>query len=248
MLAKFKLRTQLFSGTGLILILMMVVSLVVYMSINSLLQTFERVDHTYKVLAEASAIEAAAVDMETGMRGYLLAGKEEFLAPYKAGDKRFQKLIGKLAKTVDDNPAQVQLLAETAEIIDQWKKNVTEPAIEFRKQVGAGRTMDDVAALVAEAKGKVYFDKFREQIKTFKDREASLMGARMEAFEATSARAINVAIFGTLFAVVVGFGIVIILTRNIMRQLGGEPAYIADIAKNVADGDLNVNLQSEGKD
>ena len=40
------------------------------------------VTHSYKVIETASAILGAAVDMETGMRGYLLAGEEQFLAPY----------------------------------------------------------------------------------------------------------------------------------------------------------------------
>jgi CHASE3 domain len=57
-------------------------------------------------------ILASAVNMETGMRGYLLAGKEGFLAPYTQGKEDFQKVIASLSKTVDDNPAQVQLLGE----------------------------------------------------------------------------------------------------------------------------------------
>ena len=403
MFGNLKFRTQLFSGNGLILVLMIAISAVVYTSIHSLLDTFERVDHTHKVLAEASRIEASAVDMETGMRGYLLAGKESFLDPYNSGDKSFNIMLDKLSKTVDDNPAQVKLLAETRETINQWKQNVTEPTIELRRQIGDAKTMndmahliqeakgkqyfdkfreqvaifiereetlmekrhakarvatdinelrqltewvdhthdviatanlilasavdmetgmrgfllagkdeflapynagkqkfydlvaslsktvadnpaqvallgevkvtidhwlekvveghislrrsigdaknmDDMAHLVGEAKGKVYFDKFRDQIKTFKEREESLMGARMNALESTSATAINIALFGTLLAVCIGIAIVVLLTRSIMKQLGGEPAYIADIARSVAAGDLNIDLQSSGKD
>ncbi len=69
--------------------------------------------HTYEVIDHANSIVAAAVDMETGMRGYLLAGKDEFLAPYEGGKKNFSKLIASLRKTVNDNPAQVKLLDAT---------------------------------------------------------------------------------------------------------------------------------------
>ena len=55
------------------------------------------VTHTYKVIAEANSALAAAVDMETGMRGYLLAGKEEFLDPYKGGQASFSKITDGLA-------------------------------------------------------------------------------------------------------------------------------------------------------
>ena len=39
------------------------------------------VEHTHEVLANAAHLLALGVDMETGMRGFLLAGKEGFLAP-----------------------------------------------------------------------------------------------------------------------------------------------------------------------
>ena len=51
------------------------------------------------------------------MRGYLLAGKEEFLEPYKGGKVKFASLIGNLRQTVSDNPPQVQLLTETEQNI-----------------------------------------------------------------------------------------------------------------------------------
>jgi methyl-accepting chemotaxis protein len=62
------------------------------------------------VLDTASRIEASAVDMETGMRGYLLAGKKDFLSPYQNGSTQFDELLGELSATVSDNPAQVAYL------------------------------------------------------------------------------------------------------------------------------------------
>ena len=49
------------------------------------------------------------------MRGYLLAGEEEFLDPYKSGSKRFDKLSEGLKKKVSDNPDQVDILNEVQE-------------------------------------------------------------------------------------------------------------------------------------
>ena len=137
-------------------------------------------DHTYKVLQEAMKIEAAAVDMETGMRGYLLAGKEGFLDPYNNGEKTFNELAKALKKTVDDNPAQVKLLGEIEATINEWEEKVTEPAIELRREIGDAETMNDMAKLVGEARGKKYFDKFRSQIAVFIGREQKLMANRQK--------------------------------------------------------------------
>ena len=154
MFSNSKFRTQLLLANGLILGLMIIIAIVVNTSVNSLIQTFSWVDHTHVVLAEASAIEAAAVDMETGMRGYLLAGKEEFLDPYTGGDIIFHEKVAALSKTVDDNPAQVQLLKEIRETIEQWEMKVAEPTIELRRKIGDAQTMNDMAKLIQQAKGK----------------------------------------------------------------------------------------------
>jgi len=206
------------------------------------------VEHTYKVIATAQAIVAAAVDMETGMRGYLLAGKEEFLAPYHNGNKQFYQLIAELKQTVSDNPAQVALLEQSKKTIDDWISLVVTQQIDLRHEIGDSKTMDDMADLVAEAKGKVYFDKFREQIKTFKDRESRLMSLRNNELISTESLVINITVIGTVIAISLGGFIAFWLTRYVMALLGGEPSYIADMAKQVSAGNLSLNLTKSVND
>lgn len=213
--------------------------------INELKKLTGWVEHTYKVIAQAQAIVAAAVDMETGMRGFLLAGQDQFLEPYTDGKTRFNQLITALMQTVSDNTAQVTLLTQSKQTIDQWIELVVEEQILLRRNIGDSKTMDDMADLVGQAKGKVYFDKFREQIKTFKDRERTLMVSRNEALKNTEFSVINTTIFGTLFAMIAGAVFALYLTRHVMSMLGGEPNYIAEIAKTVASGDLSMSLASE---
>lgn len=244
MLDNMKLQTKLLAGNGLVLSLLLVISVTVFMGISSLLNNFKWVDHTHKVLSKADAIVAAAVDMETGMRGYLLAGEEEFLEPYNSGKQRFVTLIDELAETVNDNPPQVELLQNTKTTMLQWQKNITEPYINLRRTVGKGKTMDDIASLVAEARGKQYFDKFRQQMATFKNKESALIDKRIAALEATSSSVINTTIFGSLITIIAGLFIALFLAKYIMRQLGGEPNQIAYIAQQVAEGDLDIQALS----
>ena len=48
-------------------------------------------------------------------------------------------------------------------------------------------------------------------------------------------------------AIVLGVGIATIITRAILRQMGGEPAMVVDVAKRVAEGDLAMDLPSRGE-
>ncbi len=203
------------------------------------------VAHTYEVIQHANAIVAAAVDMETGMRGYLLAGKDEFLGPYNEGSKHFYELIASLSKTVDDNPAQVKLLKETQATITEWKEKVTEPAIALRRQIGNAKTMDDMADLIGEARGKKYFDEFRRLMGEFSAEEEDLMHQR----EASNVETVSTTylliglcagiaiLFGALLAWIIGNGIANPLTTMTSAMV------------RLAQGDLEVDVPgTERKD
>jgi len=178
MLSHLSLKLKLIIGSFAPLLLVIAVGIISYNSINSLLESNRWVDHTNNVIRDAMDITASAVDMETGMRGYLLAGQEQFLDPYTGGYSRFGDQVADLKNTVSDNPAQVQLLNEIEDNINAWVNDVTEPQIQLRREIGNGKAMQDIAALVAEARGKAYFDRFRGQIDLFKQREQSLMDER----------------------------------------------------------------------
>ena len=152
-------------------------------SISTIVETNEWVDHTREVLEDAASITGSAVDMETGMRGYLLAGQEGFLDPYRAGGNATYTGVAALQETVNDNPAQVERLAEMERVLREWQEKVTEPTIALRREIGDAETMNDMAALVGEARGKVFFDKFREQIATFAGRETTLLEQRRKDFQ-----------------------------------------------------------------
>jgi len=176
------LKIKILSGAIVPLVLLLILGLISINSINTISETNEKVEHTHNVLAESNSIIGSAVDMETGMRGYLLAGQESFLAPYKGGEEATYKQLMSLKKTVNDNPKQVKRLEEVESTLKAWQSNVTEPNIALRRKIGDAKTMNDMAELVGEARGKVYFDKFRGQIATFIERESTLMEKRRTEF------------------------------------------------------------------
>ena len=196
------------------------------------------VSHTHEVIAQANAILAAAVDMETGMRGYLLAGQEDFLAPYTSGSERFHTLIAGLSETVNDNPAQVQLLAETEQTIKDWKANVTEPTIALRRQIGNAKTMDDMADLIGEARGKQYFDKFRGLMADFSGEEIGLMSVRQAANESTVST--TYIMIGGCIAIAVLIGAV--LAWLIGNGIANPIKSMTEVMQRLAKGDKSVDI------
>lgn len=211
------LKTKMITGSIIQLSLIIVLCVIAYNSIGKLLHTNDMVDHTHVVIEEAMGIEGAAVDMETGMRGFLLAGKNEFLDPYNAGKSRFDDLLEELQNTVSDNPAQVKLLEDTKNNIHEWIENVTEPAIAIRRQVGTTKSMDDIASLVGEARGKKYFDKFRGQIATFRENELVLMTKRQEDARNIASSTKSLLVIGVLITVAIALIISLFLASSISK-------------------------------
>jgi methyl-accepting chemotaxis protein len=196
------------------------------------------VTHTYEVLAQADAVMAAAVDMETGMRGYLLAGQDAFLAPYTDGGKRFFELTGSLSQTVNDNPAQVKLLKETLATISEWKEKGTEPAIALRREIGSAKTMDDMADLIGEARGKKYFDQFRQLMGEFSAEETALMEQRQASNEGTVWTTYLLIALCVGLAILIGGLLAWVIGNGIARPIGAMTEAMTRLAK----GDNEVEI------
>ncbi len=216
-------------------------------NVTLLKKSMKWVSHTYEVIQEAKEAEAAAVDMETGMRGYLLAGKEDFLAPYNEGKKEFTNNINSLKSTVNDNPAQVALLGEAQQTISEWQKNITEEMIKLRRDIGDAKTMDDMALLIAEARGKKYFDAFRSKMGQFKDNETALLKERQQDAESSEKNTRNAIFLGiglVILASIISIGLSLFLSGSIT----GPISKMVDGLGQMSRGDLTTRVNIDSKD
>ncbi len=179
-LDNFKIRSKIFFNVGIVLILMFVISISVLISVNNLQSTAGWVDHTHNVIEDGNKLVAEMVNMETGMRGFLAAGKEVFLEPYHQGKENFFKLMASAQQTVSDNPAQVELLKEIEANANQWLAKAAEPQIALRRKINEGYdTALAFEEIQARVVGKEIFDRMREALKTVDDKfakESNLQG------------------------------------------------------------------------
>ncbi|MDB5562787.1 MAG: chemotaxis protein, partial [Hyphomicrobiales bacterium] len=78
--------------------------------------------HSYQVLEGAGQLVQGMINQETGLRGYVIAADEGFLAPYTAGADQFAKAFADLKTATSDNPAQQQRLDQIKTTTDAWKQ------------------------------------------------------------------------------------------------------------------------------
>ncbi len=220
-----------------------VVGLVAIIKMMQMKTTQDWVDHTQRVLGETSGIVAAAVDMETGMRGFLLAGQDTFLEPYEAGAARAFADLAELRQTVSDNPPQVVRLQEAEEILAEWQTQVAEPQIALRRAVGETRTMDDMADLVGEARGKTYFDAFRAIMSDFAGIEEALMVERQAANDAARVWTKAMIAAAVLVSLVLGG----LIAMRIGNDIGLAVRKLTDAMGRLADGDNETFVEGQDR-
>lgn len=143
-------------------VVMLLLSGLVYQSLGTLLTSSRWVNHTHEAVELGNNLTAAMVDMETGLRGYLVTGREEFLEPYHGGQKHFDATLATSLKHVSDNAEQVARLNQVGKLKEDWLSQHAHPAIKQRKDVNAGAiATKKFKTLSKRTVGKEKFDAFR---------------------------------------------------------------------------------------
>ncbi len=205
--------------------------------------------HTHKVLATGEGMLLSMVNMETGARGYLLAGDEKFLGPWNAGKAEFEKNWSEAKSLTSDNPAQQKRL-DDIKASAQGFIAVANELIEERRSLAAhpAASTDGLLANFKQGKDKAAMDAFRAHDKAFMETESALLVTRAAAAEELRSLNRAVIIAGSLLAVAVAVGLGLWVTRSIVRELGGEPRQAAGIAREIAAGNLTVEVPVRGGD
>ena len=157
-----KLSRQLLLGYLLVFAFMVLLSAVTYQSLTSLVNTGDWVAHTHNVIGKAHLIEKLLLDMETGERGFLITGEEEFLEPYIQGKAEYEITRAALKDLVSDNPSQVNRLNEIDALVTEWHEVAAVPEIEERRKVlEEAIDADYLQSVLARGVGKGILDEMR---------------------------------------------------------------------------------------
>ncbi|MEH6403849.1 MAG: CHASE3 domain-containing protein, partial [Sneathiella sp.] len=108
--SNLKTKNKILIGICSPLALLVVLGAVAIININSMVSTNTKLGESRAMMTKAAAIVSSAVNMETGMRGYLLAGDKEFLKPYQKGETETYNLIAELKESESGNPDQITRL------------------------------------------------------------------------------------------------------------------------------------------
>jgi PAS domain S-box-containing protein len=106
-------------GYGITILILLVVSLVSYLTLQNLYKSDKAVEHSGQVIQKLEKVLSVMKDAETGQRGFLLTGKENYLEPYKGAYREAQVVTEELTRLTADNLRQQANIAAIKTILVQ---------------------------------------------------------------------------------------------------------------------------------
>ncbi|ADJ64967.1 methyl-accepting chemotaxis protein [Herbaspirillum seropedicae] len=189
-----------------------------YAAREALDQTGIAARNAYVFRSDADAQKELAI-VDEQKQLYLKAIKD--LGPLFAGNKEFEKVRSGMLQMAEELK-RPRLYRESGRS-EEYRDFLVNECSPLRRQI-----VSDIGTVLAQVEA----ENNRAQDAT--DKMAQLA-------------ALTVAVL-TLVVVVISILIAVLLTRGLLKQLGGEPTYAAQIAQQIADGDLTANVQTKTGD
>jgi PAS domain S-box-containing protein len=142
---------------------------IAYLNSRAQDETARVVIRTHQMLASLNQVETTMTDAETGQRGYLLTGADEFLEPYRAATGTggppvihrppIDRLLATMRAIPQASSTELRLLERIGTLVHE-KLDELQHTIDLRR---AGK-VDEAIALVREGRGKRTMDALRETL------------------------------------------------------------------------------------
>ncbi|MFA9391095.1 MAG: methyl-accepting chemotaxis protein [Prolixibacteraceae bacterium] len=206
---------------------------------NKLVNNSDWVSHTQEVLKEINHILGLLKDTETGQRGFVITGEEDYLEPFNNAKAELPIQIERLKTLTSDNENQQNRIKILNGLISQ-KLEELETTISLRRTDG----FESAQKVVISNVGKKVMDEIRVALTEMEDEENSLLGIRSEQNNQSVMIAKSVTISFITLSIVLVIIIVISLTRIIAYPL----LEMSKVADELANGNLVNTIKVNSKD
>jgi CheY-like chemotaxis protein len=152
--------------------------------INYLLASLKWVEHTEVVIGKSNEVAKLTVDMQSGLRGFLITGKDEFLILYRLSKPKLTAELISLKQAVRDNPMQVERLQRVQSMMAEWEK--------YAQMVMAMRKNNEDYQRAVSERGIMEFNEMRAELESFQQQEKNLLHDRNDTARLTTLIAVGV--------------------------------------------------------
>lgn len=216
---RLSIEKKIVAGFGVLLAILLAVGFVSYRNTRKLIRDSNLVAHSHEILDGLESMFSALKDAETGQRGYIITGDEEYLKPYTAALPAIEERIERLRQLTASDPEHPRRLADLEQAVTQRLHLIAE-VIELRKTQGFAAA----ERAVSTGRGKRMMDDIRETIAEMSERENALLETRrLESNASARNTTITLVLLGTLLLGFLPAGYLVI-RRDIKKRRRVEVA------------------------
>jgi len=193
--------------------------------------------HAQQSIASASSLETLALDMETGLRGFVITGDKRSLAPWQNARAAYRGQMRNVLRLAGDSPAQERHAKVIQALLNAYVRD-------FSLRLGGFMRRNPAIAreVVREGLGLRQLDKVRAQFDSFIASERKLADQRDHRARRTGRMAIFLGGGSLALAVL----LVVLFAAYLARRVARPIRITAGAAGRLADGDLSSRLPVGG--
>ncbi|MGY1522117.1 methyl-accepting chemotaxis protein [Luteimonas sp. A482] len=232
--------TQLAIGFGAVVLIMLVIGGISLHSQSEMNTAREISEHTFKVLATGETMQANALNIETGTRGYLLSGDKANLKPFIEGQAGFERSYADAKQLTADNAKQQARLVD----LDKAYRRLLAAEQEAIAAREAATSTQDVVPLFQQGRDRAAMGGIRSLLGDFANEETALLAKRSAALNAARVRGKWSVLIGSLIAVLVAVGMGLMIRRQLVKRMG----LAINVADAIASGKLDNTIDTQSRD
>ena len=192
---KLSLGKKIIGGFILCTAILLLVAVISLRNSEKFISSNEWVNHTHEVLRELDRVLVAALNAETGERGFIITGEQNYLEPFNNAETELADHLAKARELTKDNRLRQDNIGRIGKLADTLLRHL-EKCIAVRKT----NDLEGTRALVATGEGKRLLDAIRRETENAERAEQALLAERKQASE-DDASSFNL-IFFLLLAVI----------------------------------------------
>jgi PAS domain S-box-containing protein len=218
------IRRKIILGFGLVFIMLGVIGLISYRSTQNFIQTADVVAHTREVMEIEERTQRHLMEMESGLRGFIVTGDESYLRNYEDAQSQIIENFNWLKTFTADTPQQTLKLDRLLTLI-QRDFAEQQNQIEMRRTQGFAASLKSYAAgdnekATVEEIGKILADFDREQ--------RALLVERAAVVHTVGTATILTILTGSVFTFVALLVACVLILRDVTARYRAEEALAAE--------------------
>jgi signal transduction histidine kinase len=234
--SSFSLRSRMVTASTVLAVIVIGVFVALILAVSALQDATKQEARSKEVTTSALMLEKLVLDVDTGIRGYVITGKKSFLReePYMVARRNLTDRLHDFEKLASHEPRQRNKARILESSIRDYLDRYAMTVVRF-SQIGATRE-------AAETEGKDLISGIRQEFALFLKAERDLADSRERSADAKSRHAIELGVtgFAGTAALMVLFGFY--LARSIARPVREA----AEGASRFASGELSLRLEQGG--